>query len=384
MHRNSRPTNASLRLAIDGSFLALPASGIGTYVRLLHDALLRNADALGIDVQLITPGPGRWLHPGTKQHRFAWDAFGVAAAWRGLDRPRPSLLHLPQMSAPIVPPAPMVVTIHDVIPFILPEYRASSAMRLYLNLMRKTTRRARQVLVPSHAAAADVARVLDIPPSRITVTPEAADPTLVPARNDEPARAVARQFGLTGPYLFNIGGLDVRKNVPLLIHAFADALPQLPGSARLVIAGAAHSDNPIVFPPLQPIIAERGVGDRVLLTGRVSDHDRRLLYQAARAYITPSTYEGFGLTPLEAMACGAPPIIANRTSLPEVVGDAGLTVEPTRDDLAAAIVALMTDDALRRELARRSLARAQTFTWDATAAATVAAYRAALTSGASQ
>jgi len=106
----------------------------------------------------------------------------------------------------------------------------------------------------------------------------------------------------------------------------------------------------------------------------VSDEERRWLHQAARAYITPSMYEGFGLTPLEAMACGVPAIVADRTSLPEVVGDAGLAVEPVVEDLASAMRALMVDDALHADLSARSLARAAEFTWAETARRTVEVY----------
>jgi glycosyltransferase involved in cell wall biosynthesis len=172
-----------------------------------------------------------------------------------------------------------------------------------------------------------------------------------------------------------MAGFDRRKNVPMLVRAFARSLISLPDDVALVLAGAPHSDNPTVFPPIEPVIRELGVGDRMVLTGRVTDADRVLLYQGAEGYVTPSAYEGFGLTPLEAMACGVPVIAANRTSLPEVVGDAGLLVEPELEAVAEAIVRLVTDRALRADLSRRGLARAAAFIWERTADLTVAAYR---------
>lgn len=371
--RNDSATDRPLRLAFDASFLSLPASGIGTYVRGLTDALIAGQDALGLEVTLIEPKAGRILQSGHKLHRFAWDAIGITPATLK-QAGRPDVLHLPQMSAPLIAPAPMVVTIHDVIPLVLEDYRASRAMRAYLSLMARTSKRAKLVITPSRAAAMDISRVMGIDAERVVVIPEAADPTLAPDESGEARTMVAEKWRLTGSYLFNIGGYDRRKNLPLTIEAFAVALSQLPPDAKLVIGGAPHSDNPLVFPPLEPVIREYDLQDRVVLTGRVSDEERRALYQASTAYITASEYEGFGLTPLESMACGVPAIVANRTSLPEVVGDAGMIVEPTIDDLADAMIAMLTDEDRRSELASKSLERAATFTWDAAAEATAEVY----------
>lgn len=371
--RKPQATDSPIDVAFDASFLSLPASGIGTYVRGLTEALVRRQDALGLRVALVQPRPGRILQPGHKLHRFLWDAIGVTpATMKQLGKP--DVIHLPQMSAPVIAPAPMVVTIHDVIPLVLDDYRASRAMQAYLSLMARTSKRAKLVIAPSQAAASDISRVMGIAADRVVVIPEAADPTLVPDTTGSARARVADMWGVSGPYLFNIGGYDRRKNLPLTIEAFAAALPQLPEDVKLVIGGAPHSDNPNIFPPLEPVIRKHGLQDRVVLTGRVSDEDRRALYQAATGYVTASEYEGFGLTPLESMACGVPAIVANRTSLPEVVGDAGLIVEPTVDDLAQAMVTLLTNESRHAELSRLSLERADTFTWDAAAEQTAEVY----------
>lgn len=375
MHRNENTQNETITVVMDGNFLAMPFSGIGTYLRGLTDALREDEENLGVRVRLIEPAPGKFLHPGSKQHRFLWDAFGVTGAVLGSGNPKPDVLHLPQMSAPLSSPVPLVATIHDVIPFVIDEYRASRAMRIYLGVMARSVKKAKRVIAPSESAKADIVRVMGIPEDNVRVIPEAADPALAPAADDYAAHLVADRWGLGGRYLFNIGGFDRRKNLPLLIKAFAAAVPSLDDDVKLVIAGAPHTSNDLVFPSLEPVIRQHGLEGRVLLTGRIPDDQRRALYQAAHAYITPSEYEGFGLTPLEAMACGVPPIVANRTSLPEVVGEAGLCVEPTVDDLASAIVSLMTNDALHAELSRRSLERAGTFTWAKAARETAEVYR---------
>jgi glycosyltransferase involved in cell wall biosynthesis len=365
-------------IAIDGNFLQMPGTGIASYLRCLHDALVANADSYGIRVSLLEPGPGRLLKPGGRAQRMLWDGFGVTGKALAASR-RPDLLHLPQFSAPFWSPVPIVVTIHDVIPLVLPEYRASGAMRIYLSIMSRNVKRARRIIVPSESAAADVIRVLDIPASRVVVIPEAASPDLVPDLSGEAREFVRRRFGIEVPYLFNIGGFDVRKNLPLLIQAFAKARPLFPQKTMLAIAGAPHSGRTSMFPPLEPLIAKLGLGNHVRLVGHVTDDERRSLYQAAAAYVTPSMYEGFGLTPLEAMACGVPAIVANRTSLPEVVGDAGMVVEPTVDAFAEAMVALLRDGTRRARLSDAGLARAAEFTWDKAAAKTADVYRAAMT-----
>ena len=374
LSRESGTAGHPIEVALDTGFLALPPSGIGSYVAGLRDALMRRSD-----VQVVPIHPPEQLQRlGARGMRFAWDALLVEAR-RRKHAPDADLLHIPAFSAPLVSQAPLVVTVHDVIPFVLSEYRASGSMRGYLELMRRTVRKARVVVTPSAAAAGEIERVLGIAASRIRVTPLAADPAFRPP-DDVPAvsREAWDRFSVEGRYLLTMAGFDRRKNVPLLVEAFARSLPSLPDDVMLVLAGAAHSDNPTVFPPVEPVIARHGIENRVRLTGRVSDADRLLLYQAAHAYVTPSVYEGFGLTPLEAMASGVPVIVANRTSLPEVVGDAGVLVEPDVDALAGAIVALVEDEGLRSDLRERGLQRAATFTWDLTAELTVAAYRDAL------
>lgn len=378
-----------LRIALDASFLALPPSGTATYVRSLAAAL--RATFPDLELALLDPGwndgsadTGRIAQPwhrlanDRRLRRFSWDSVGVGRAAR---RVRPDLLHIPHFAAPVRPGVPFVVTVHDVIPLLVPAYRASRAMRLNLAVMRRTVPRARLVLTPSEAAAADIERVLGIPRARIRVTPEATGPAFVPARNRDAARAAVRRLGVRERYVFNVGGLDVRKNLPVLLEAFARALPRLGEPAQLVIAGAAHTDNPIVFPPLAPLVSRLGLDGNVILPGRVSEADKLALYQAADLYVTPSLSEGFGLTALEAMACGVPTIAANRASLPEVVGDAGVLVEPDADTLAAAIAAVLNDPARRADLAARGIARAAAFTWERAARLTRAAYDEVLGAG---
>jgi glycosyltransferase involved in cell wall biosynthesis len=160
-----------------------------------------------------------------------------------------------------------------------------------------------------------------------------------------------------------------------LLEAFARVRTRLDESLQLVIAGAPHSDNPAVFPSLAPVIQRLGIERAVILPGRIAEEEKVALYQGAALYATPSLYEGFGLTALEAMACGVPTVAANRTSLPEVVGDGGLLVEPDAEAFAAAMFDILTNPARALELSANGMARAAAFTWQRTAQLTLAAYR---------
>lgn len=370
-----------MRVAIDGEFFRLPPSGIGGYLRSLTSEL-RQLDAnLVLDViepswdhrQPTEPATRSPLHDRRVQ-RASWELYGFARATRAK---HPDLLHVPSFAAPLRTGTPFVVTVHDVIPFVLPEYRASAAMRANLAVMRRTVRAAKLVIAPSQSAADEIIRVLGIPSEKLRVTHEAADAAYRPG-DPGLARETARRFGIESRYIFNVGGLDVRKNVPLLIEAFARVKALLAEPVKLVIAGAPHSDNPTVFPPLAPVIERFGVRDDVVLTGRVSEADKIALYQGADLYVTPSLHEGFGLTALEAMACGVPAIASNLSSFPEIVGNGGLLVDLDVDALAAAMRSVLTDREISENLRERGIRRASEFSWRRTAQLTYDVYREAL------
>lgn len=365
--------NTPIRIALETSFADRPFSGIGTYLVGLQSALAAVPD---IDlIPIHPPLTSLFAHAGERVDRFSWETWRAGFATRSS---KANLLHMPLMAVPIGAGRPVVATVHDVIPYVLPEYSRSRAMQLNLAVARHRIQHAAAVLAPSLHAAHDIVTVLGIPKDRVHVTREAVSPTLQPATSPHLAAEIALRIGIQGRYIFNVGGFDVRKNLPLLIEAFATLRSELPEPVTLVIAGAPHTSNPVIFPPLQPVIERFGLGGSVRLIGRISDADKRQLLQHAAANVSPSIYEGFGLSVLESMACGVPVIAANRTSLPEVVGDAGLLVEPDRVTLAEAMFRLLTDNKLHTDLAARGLARARTFRWERCAQETVAVYRGVL------
>ena len=378
------------RVGFDALFLEQPMTGAGQYAlniwRHLRDSqhdvapvLLRPSDAnehvrAEADVRVsITSLPTARLKG--KARKIWWEQVGLPSAATLADV---ALVHVPYFSAPLRQRQPYVVTVHDVIPLAVPEYGGSAQMRAYLRLVGRTVKRAALILTDSEYSKGDIVRLLGVHPDRIRVTLLAASDELRPAGTPaerESVEATLARHGLTNPFVLNVGGHDLRKRLPQLIRGFAKALPSLPGTWDLVITGRPHTGNSVLYPNLAPIIRELGVQDRVKLTGFVSEEDKRNLYRACDIFVFPSAYEGFGLDPLEAMACGAPVISSNRTSLPEVVGDAGLLIDPEPDDIAAAIVRVLREPELRADLAALSLRRAAMFSWDRTAAQTLAAYR---------
>jgi glycosyltransferase involved in cell wall biosynthesis len=235
------------------------------------------------------------------------------------------------------------------------------------------------VIANSHATARDVTALVGTPPERIFVTPFAADRAVFYREEaPEPIAAIRERYGIpAGSYLLSLCTLEPRKNVPHLLRCFARLIQQeRPPDVHLVLAGTTGWKTGPIFDFLD---AHPDVRARVVLAGYVPDADLAALYSGARAFVYPSLYEGFGLPVLEAMQCGTPVITSDVSSLPEVVGNAGLLVPPTdADALATALLRLLTDDMLAADLSRQGLARAADFSWDRTAQLTVAAYRSML------
>ena len=366
-----------MRVILDTGFLSLSPSGTGVYVAALRDHLPAAAARLGTNLDLVNLAPPAPLT--SRGRRLLWESVGPALAtwWRGGDA-----LHVPHQQPPVLPlphGTASVFTVHDMIPYRLPEYQRGRINQIRLAMATRILRRADRLIAPSEATARDITTLLGVERDRVAVIPLAAGPQYRPPTHDDVQQidGARARFGIAGRYVFNVGGYDARKNLALLIEAFAAAIatddPALSDST-LVIGGAPHSGNLAVFPPVEPVIRRFGLERRVILTGRLTDTELVALHQGAAAYCTPSSYEGFGLTPLEAMACGVPVIVTNETSLPEVVGDTGLIVQGDVGSIAAALRQVLTNPDLAADLRRKGVDRAATFTWPRTADATLAVY----------
>jgi len=300
--------------------------------------------------------------------------FEQAAFPRACRRLDADLAHVPYLAPPLRAPAPVVVTVHDLIPIVLPEYRGTALVRLYMRLASAGTRRAALVLTDSHASARDIERVLGVPAERIRVIYLAAHPRYRPQTPAE-CRPVIERLALPSRYILYLGGFDRRKNVPALLRAMVRARFLLEG-ARLVVAGRLPERDTPFTPDPRRIVRELGIEDVVQFLGHVAEEDKPALYAGALAFVFPSRYEGFGLPPLEAISCGTPAIVGQGSSLEEVVGPGGIAV-PGHDieALAEALVTLATDGRRRAQLSRAGLRHAAQFSWERAARETLQTYR---------
>ncbi|MDX6629375.1 MAG: hypothetical protein QOH00_1621 [Gaiellales bacterium] len=266
---------------------------------------------------------------------------------------------------------PAVVTVHDISYDRAPEL-FSRRDRMLFRFVRGSLRRAARVIAVSEFTRADVCDRYGLDPGKVVAIANGVGERFRPLPDAE-AR-VRDRFGIDRPYVLCVGALQPRKNVPLAIEAYARLMGR-GTECELVIAGGDRGGRLDV---LDAILRTRLTG-RVHMLGHVEDQEMPALYSAARALVFPSLYEGFGLPALEAMAAGTPVIASNTTGLAEVVGDAGLTVDPrSADAFADALGRVLGDDGLRDRLATAGRARAAEFTWVRTAAATAAVYREAL------
>ena len=269
---------------------------------------------------------------------------------------------------PLACPVPGVVTVHDLAFIRFPQtFRAYN--RTYLDFAtRMSVRRAVQILAVSEHTKRELVGLLGVPAERVVVTPNA-----VRAHFRPPEAATLAAFrvskGLPERFVLYVGTLEPRKNLTTLLSAYAEIARR--HDVPLLVGGGKGWLYDAVFQRLE----ELGLRERVHFVGYIEEEELPLWYAAATVFVFPSIYEGFGMPPLEAMACGTPVITSNSSSLPEVVGDAGLMVAPTdASAFATALDQVLSDAALHDELRTRGLVRAQAFAWRTTAERTLAAY----------
>lgn len=366
-----------MRIGIDARLNAYRQGGIAQYTRQLLAALAPIApDDELVALQHYSQARPLVLAPNVRRapmltpphNRFEqWSL--PAELWpRRLD-----LLHCPDFIAPRRRPCPAAITIHDLAFVHFPAILDADA-RAFYGQVRAAAHDADAVIAVSEATRHDITALLDLPPERIDVVYEAADPRFAPLPVEQgELRAVNGHELAAGSFLLFVSTIEPRKNLETLLRALRVCLDRDPASGlRLVAAGArGWLDEPIYA-----LTRELRLADAVLFLGQVAPEDQVWLYSACRLYLNPSLYEGFGLPALEALACGAPSLVADTSSLPEVVGDAAVVV-PTRDVAAwaEAIARLWHDEAARADLSLRGPERAAQFSWRRAARETLAVYR---------
>jgi glycosyltransferase involved in cell wall biosynthesis len=266
-----------------------------------------------------------------------------------------------------------IVTIPDLWLDRYPQYsRKLFGQRAAFYRGRRTAWRSRKVITISQHSAHDIVSLYGLPPERIAIIPCGVSDDFRPARDSRALGDVRRRIGLTAEkYILFIGGAGPRKNHATLVAAFNQQAEQLRSYALVLLGDGVHR-----FGSYKDTIRAYGLEAQVVCPGRVSVEDLRVLYSAAELFVFPSIYEGFGMPVLEAMACGAPVITSNTTSLPEVAGDAAILVDPLNaGELGVAMVRVLSDEKLRRALKEKGLERVKQFTWERAARRTMDVYR---------
>ncbi len=361
-----------MRIGFDGRALGSPAGGMRRYTRELFGAMRRVAPeievlALGAPAEGGAPPDGVRAVPlrGTLPTNLGWTAVTLARAAR---RARLDLFHAPSYTAPPWGVHPLVLTIHDVSYERHPEwypYRRDPLRRWFY---RRSALAADRIVTDSQFSRAEIAAAYGIDPGRIRVVPLGVGPEFSPGDSvATPAPRVRR------PYLLHVGDLHPRRNLPMVVRAFAAARAAGPfGDLGLVLAGTDRGHATEVTREAQ----RAGVADAVLLTGPIDAPTLLRLYRSAALFVYPSRYEGFGLPVLEAMATGLPVIAARASSIPEVAGDAGMLVDAGDEHgFATAIRHLLEDPTTAAHYRSAGLARSASFTWERAAAATLEVYR---------
>ena len=284
-------------------------------------------------------------------------------------RVRPDVLHCPDFIPPFRRICPAVVTVHDLAFLRFPEALTEESRRYY-GQVRRAVQSAERTIVVSAATARDLAELLDVETERVRVIHNGLNPIFHQPQDQAMTARVRARWALERPYLMFLGTLEPRKDLPTLLQAFAAVRGQHPDLLLALVGRRGW-----LYEPIFARIEALGLREAVRTIEDAADEDLPPLFDGASAFAFPSLYEGFGLPPLEALARGVPTVVADTSSLPEVVGDAALLHTPGDPEaLAAALLRLLTDEALRADLRAGGPVQAARFTWERAARETLAVY----------
>ena len=371
-----------MRVGIDGYPLSEPRTGVGHYTLELARALALISPA--DHFELVSPAPfdGAALgeierahlsnlqttNPRASSVRGHWWSIGLPLYAR---RAQFDLFHGTNFDVPLWKNRRSVVTIHDLSALLHPEKHRARLVRRARVRLPLVIRIADLIITPTESVKREVCQHLGVRPDKVTAIPSAARRSFQPEPSAQTAE-VRQRLGVENDFLLFVGTLEPRKNLLTLLKAFEQIISHSSLRPQLVIAGGEGwlMDESFAF------IRESGVSERVRLTGYLTDDDLRGLYSSCSVFIYPSVYEGFGLPPLEAMACGAAVIAGRIPSLQETLGSAARLVEPLDvDALAKSIIEVLEDESLRQELSKAGLEQAGKFSWEQTARLTLDVYQ---------
>jgi glycosyltransferase involved in cell wall biosynthesis len=356
-----------MRIAIDTRSTSGRKTGIGIYTAALLEDLRQVAPQHEI-VELNLKREVRMR----LDRRLRWQQLEVPRRARAVHA---DVLHIPGFDAPCWKPCPVVLTVHDLIGMLFPQNLPPISRFYWSRWLPFSVRFADHIIADSEHTYRDILRLLKIDAARITVIPLAAGPQYQPIEQADTLQVIRRKYHLPDRLILFVSTLEPRKGIDTLLDAYAVLVQTVP-DVPLVITGKRGWYTEQSFAQVKQL----GLETRVIFTDYIPDEDLPAIYNCASVLAFPSRYEGFGLTVLEAMACGTPVVCSSSSSLPEVAGDAALQVPP--DDalsLAQALQRVLTDAALRQQMKAQGLQQATRFSWARTAQETLAVYERVIT-----
>lgn len=284
------------------------------------------------------------------------------------------IYHAPQngIGLPLDHNLPFVITLHDTIPLHLPETVGENYLNLFNTHMRSIIDRCDGIITVSDFSREDIAKDFNFPKDKIHVTYLASEPIYKPTSKHICNSILKKHYSIPNNYILYVGGFSPRKNISGLIEAFSIIKNKLPDDMKLIIAGTKGKSYAIY----KSLTEKLHLTDKVLFPGFIAMEHMPYLYGGASLLVYPSFYEGFGLPPLEAMACGTPVIASNATSIPEILDDSALLCPPNDIDLLAeSILSIIFDEKLKKSLIDKGFSKSNSLTWESTAMKTIEAYK---------
>jgi glycosyltransferase involved in cell wall biosynthesis len=374
-----------MHIAINAYFWNRPNTGSGQYTRQLVYHLNRLVSDLTITLvypHIAGERPIADVPPSVRVKTVAIKAGHLEKVkFEQLTFPRickelgVDLAHVPYWGSPLQSPVPIIVTVHDLTTLLVREYRRGLRPRLYTALVSAAARSADHIITDSKASQADIIKHLKIPAERVTPIYLAAGPEFKPDSEFLMDMAILKKYDLPDLYILYLGGYEIHKNVATLLLAYTYVAKALGEDYPLVLTGSKPDESSPHIPPYDAYITELGLTDSIHWAGQIDEADKPAVYRGAQTFVFPSRYEGFGLPPLEAMACGTPVVASNSSSLPEVIGDAGFAIDPDDDrQMGGSIIATVVQEELAADLKQKGLAQAANFSWEKTATETLMIY----------
>ncbi len=364
-----------MRIGIDARLVFYNRAGIGQYILQLTEALASlefKEDTFLLlqsrkDRSTIVKNNGfirksLWT---PSHNRFEQTALSFEISRLGLD-----LLHSPDFIPPFKRNCKSVITIHDLAFLLYPHFLTKESARYY-GQIDQAWRKTDYIIAVSETTKADSIKMLGVPEKKITVIHEAANPIYRPLPKEQVQPVVKSKYKLDPGFILFVSTIEPRKNLPGLLRAYRRLRDDYKREELLVLAGSKGW----LWEEVYETVSKQNLEKHVVFLGRVPSEDLLYLYNAASLLVHPSFYEGFGLTPLEAITCGAPVVASNISSIPEVVGDAALLVDPHDiDGLTVALWRVLTEAELRQDLICKGLKRAKKFSWQEAARKTLEVY----------